>query len=104
MTDTRICSMHLQPEGDNGVWLPLARYQVDNKRAKPSLPEQCWKARRELNLADVEPGEDPQAKDARTGHWPVARGSHTHRQIIFELWVALSFVSGRILWPSARVS
>eukprot|EP00439_Symbiodinium_sp_Y106_P023213 s4895_g2.t2 len=33
--------------GDNGVWLPLARYQ----------------ARRELNLADVEPGEDPQAKD-----------------------------------------
>ncbi|CAE7942718.1 osm1 [Symbiodinium sp. KB8] len=33
--------------GDNGVWLPLARYQ----------------ARRELNLADVDPGEDPQAKD-----------------------------------------
>jgi len=32
---------------DNGIWLPLARYQ----------------ARKELNLADVEPEEDPQAKD-----------------------------------------
>ena len=34
--------------GDNGLWLPLARYQ----------------ARKELNSADVEPEEDPQAKAA----------------------------------------